>query len=207
MNYLQDVAALSNTYYAFRHGRSLANRQQLIISHPDDGVPSYGLTEEGRQQAARAVAEAQRSYGLDRSTIIVSSDFARARETAAIAASILGVPTVITTPLLRERFFGEWDKHDHSHYHTVWSDDLANPDHKHYNVESTSEVLARATALVRDLEQTYSGKNILLVSHGDTLQILQTAFERVPSSQHRSIAHIETGEIRKLQLQARAPAA
>lgn len=203
MNHLQDVTELRNTYYAVRHGRSLANLEERIVSHPDEGVAAYGLCAEGREQIARAVEEARRIYGLDRSTLIVSSDFARTRETAEIAASMLGVPTMITTPQLRERFFGGWDKHHTSNYHHVWSGDLANPDHKENDVESTSEVVARATALIRELEETYSGRHILLVSHGDTLQILQTAFERVASSQHRLVAHLETGAIRKLQLKGR----
>jgi probable phosphoglycerate mutase len=203
MNHLQEVTQLSNTYYALRHGRSLANREELIISHPDDGVPHYGLSNEGREQVARAVEEAREKHALDHSTLIVSSDFARARETAEIAARLLGVPEIITTPQLRERFFGAWDKQHHSNYHHVWSDDFTNPDHKNYGVESTSEVLSRTTALIRDLEDTYSGRNVLLISHGDALQILQTAFERVASSHHRLLAHLETGEIRKLRLKAR----
>lgn len=200
MNHLQEVIELNNTYYVLRHGKSRANQAELIVSHPDDGVPSYGLADEGREQVIQAVEGAKQKDGLDHSTLIVSSDFARARETAEIAASLLGVQTVITTPHLRERFFGAWDKQHTSNYANVWSDDVTNPDHKHDDVESTSEVVARATALIRDLEETHTGRNILLVSHGDTLQILQTAFERVASSQHRELSHLQTGEIRKLHL-------
>lgn len=207
MNYLEDITELRNTYYVLRHGRSLANREELIISHPDDGVPAYGLSDEGRLHVARAVEAAQQQYRLDHTTLIVSSDFARARETAEIAATLLHVDSVIATPHLRERFFGAWDRQHTSNYSRVWSDDLVNPDHKHNDVESTSEVVARATALIRDLEDAYSGRNILLVSHGDTLQILQTAFERVASSHHRLLSHLETGEIRKLQLKAQDGAA
>ncbi len=202
MNHLQEVAELRNTYFALRHGNSLANREELIVSHPDDGVGSYGLSDTGRAQVASAVAAAKQQYGLDHTTIIVTSDFARARETAEIAAKLLGVPTISATPQLRERFFGAWDKQHISNYAKVWSDDVAYPDHNHNAVESTAEVVARATELIKDLEETYTGRNILLVSHGDTLQIMQTAFERVAASQHRMLAHLQTGEIRKLQLKA-----
>ncbi|MDP9313800.1 MAG: histidine phosphatase family protein [Chloroflexota bacterium] len=202
MNYLQEVAELRNTYFALRHGNSLANRAELIVSHPDDGVPLYGLSDTGKAQVASAVAAAKQQFGLDHTTIIVTSDFARARETAEIAATLLGVPAINTTPRLRERFFGAWDKQHTSNYEKVWSDDVAEPDHKHNAVESTSEVVARATALIKELEDTYAGRNILLVSHGDTLQILQTAFERVAASQHRMLSHLQTGEIRKLRLKA-----
>lgn len=204
MNYLADVTELNNTYYVLRHGRSLANHEELIVSHPDDGVPAYGLADEGKVQVAQAVETAKQEYGLDHTTLVVSSDFARARETAEIAARLLGVPAITTTPQLRERFFGAWDRQHTRHYANVWQDDLTDPDHKHHDVESTTEVLARATELINTLESTYVGRNILLVSHGDTLQILQTAFERVAPSQHRQLLHLQTGEIRRLQLKGRA---
>ena len=193
---------LNNTYYALRHGRSLANEEQLIISHPDDGVPRYGLAAVGREQIARAVEEAREAYGLDESTVIMSSDFARARETAEIAGRLLGTNEIIVTLHLRERFFGAWDKQHTRNYAKVWSDDAANPDHKHNDVESTSEVLARTTCLIKNLEDAYTGRKILLISHGDALQILQTAFEGVPSSHHRLLPHLETGEVRQLHLKA-----
>ncbi len=203
MNHLNEVMALNNTYYVLRHGRSLANLAELIISNPEDGVPRYGLADEGREQVARAVAEARDAYGLDQSTLIVSSDFARARETAEIAAGLLEADEVSFTPHLRERFFGAWDKQHTSNYAKVWSDDLGNPEHRHNGVESTSAVLARTTQLIRDLEATYAGRKILLISHGDALQILQTAFERIPPSHHRLLPHLETGTIRRLHIKSR----
>lgn len=203
MHDFHDIAELHNSYYALRHGRSLANEAEQIVSHPDDGVPSYGLTDEGRQQVARGLNAARAIYGLDTSTVIVSSDFARARETAEIVANLLGVSEIIITAQLRERFFGGWDKQHNRHYHDVWRDDLADPEHKRHGVEGTREVAVRAMSLIRELEARYVGRKIVLVSHGDTLQILQTAFERVASSQHRSVAHLETGQLRQLQLKDR----
>jgi broad specificity phosphatase PhoE len=200
MNHLLSLSSLRNRYFILRHGRSLANDQDLIVSHPDDGVPHFGLTEEGRRQVASGVADAIRKHRLDETTIIVTSDFARTRETAEIAGSLLGTPEIILTPKLRERFFGSWDKQHNSHYQNVWDDDAVDGHHKHHNVESTHEVLTRTTSLIVELEQRYSDRNILLVSHGDALQILQTAFERVDSSQHRRLPHLETGEIRRLEL-------
>src|SRR4051794_13637035 len=200
MNYLQNTAALHHTYYVMRHGKSVANEQGLIVSDPAQGVPGFGLAEEGRQQVRQAVDAARRQEILDASTLIVASDFARARETALIARDILGAPDVILTPKLRERYFGAWDGQSTSNYQHVWDDDRRDPAGRAHGVESTLEVLARTTSLIRDLEAAYKETTILLVSHGDALQILQTAFERVPASQHRELAHLETAEIRELRL-------
>lgn len=202
MDDVQPLPPLSNQYYVLRHGKSLANEEELIVSDPEQGVPGYGLSPEGRGQVAGAITEALQNGILDHTTVIAASDFARARESAEIAAGLLGTPDLLLTPKLRERFFGAWEKRHTSNYERVWEDDAVDGAHKRNGVESTREVLARTTALIADLEAAYSGRNILLVSHGDALQILQTAFERVDSAQHRRLPHLETGHIRKLELKA-----
>ena len=205
MDHLQQLPYLGNRYYVLRHGKSLANDEELIVSHPDHGVPRYGLSEEGRRQVASAVTEAIGNGVLNQTTLIVASDFARTRETAEIAGKLLGTQDILLTPKLRERFFGTWEMQHHRNYQRVWEDDLRDGAHKHNEVESTREVLARTTSLVRDLEKDYSGRTILLVSHGDALQILQTAFERVDSALHRLLPHLETGQISKLELKPTRP--
>jgi len=183
-----------------RHGRSLANEEGLIISHPDLAVGQYGLTEVGRREIASAITEAMRDRTLDPTTLIAASDFARARESAEIARDLLGAQDIILTPKLRERFFGTWDRQHHNNYRHVWAGDAVDGAQRHNEVESTQEVLERTTSSVMELEARYSGRNILMVSHGDTLQILQTAFERITSANHRLLPHLQTGEIRKLEL-------
>jgi broad specificity phosphatase PhoE len=61
-------------------------------------------------------------------------------------------------------------------------------------------VLDRVTALVTDLERRYAGRDILLVSHGDTLQILQAGFLRMNPAAHRRLPHLGMAEIRALRL-------
>ena len=44
-----------NTYWLLRHGRSAANERDLIVAHLANGeLPQWGLTDEGRSQAAAA---------------------------------------------------------------------------------------------------------------------------------------------------------
>jgi probable phosphoglycerate mutase len=200
MDHLHAIQQLRNTYYAMRHGRSVANDEGIIVSDPAQGVPGYGLSEEGRRQVESSVAEAMRNGLLDATTLIVTSDFARARQSAEIASEVLGAREIIVTPKLRERFFGKWEKQHYSSYWHVWERDALDDANRHDGVESTQDVLARTTSLVRDLERDYDGRTILLVSHGDPLQILQTAFERLDPSKHRLLPPLETAQIRKLEL-------
>ena len=66
-------------------------------------------------------------------------------------------------------------------------------------VEPVSAVLDRAVALIGELERLHSGRDILLVSHGDTLAILQAGFLGMEPSRHRSVPPFGTAEIRPLR--------
>ena len=61
-------------------------------------------------------------------------------------------------------------------------------------------VLGRTSALVAELEVEHTGRDILLVAHGDPLQILQTGFLKVNPAEHRGLAPLGTAELRELRL-------
>ena len=188
------MPALTNRYYAFRHGESAANVAQIIISDPTVGTMDYGLSEKGKSQAER-VADFAGELGFE--VKIYSSDFLRARETATIAHRLLATQSPVQfTPLLRERYFGELNGCTDANYQKVWALDVVNPDHKQYGVESANEVVARGETLIDAIEAEHSGKTILLVAHGDVLQIMQTWFEGVSAARHRQLAHLNTAEVR-----------
>jgi len=199
MNHLSGVARLANTVSVMRHGHSEANERGIIVSRIEsDRRGDYGLTEFGSEQ----VLATARACGLPRETVICSSDFERARQTAQIMRTHLGAPEVIVAKALRERCFGDWEGSAAGNYARVWTADEANPSHTDGNVESADAVLDRATAFVVELERRYRGRHILLVSHGDTLQIMQAGFLRMSPSRHRTLPHLPPAEIRQLRLAA-----
>jgi len=204
MNHLSGVDHLANRFSIMRHGQSKANARGIIVSRiENDRRGDYGLSELGRQQALAAA----RGCGLPGNTVICSSDFSRARQTAEIVRAHLGAPEVVIAEALRERCFGDWEGSATGNYAWVWAADETNPGHAGGNVEPAVAVLDRSTAFIVDLERRYSGHDILLVSHGDTLQILRAGFLRMNPSQHRSLPQLKTAEIRQLRLLAREPAA
>jgi broad specificity phosphatase PhoE len=178
-----------------RHAQSRANARGIIVSRiENDRCGDYGLTARGRQQALAAA----RGSGLPQDTIICSSDFSRARQTAQIVRAYLGVADVVIAEALRERCFGQWEGSATSNYARVWAADEADPWHTDGDVEPAAAVLDRMTAFVAELERRHSGRDILLVSHGDALQILQAGFLRMDPSMHRSLPHLAPAEIRHL---------
>ena len=196
MNHLFSIEQLNNRYFAMRHGHSLANQLGIIVSHPENGRDSYGLSELGRKQVR---ASLRQNTQLDANTMVVTSDFKRARDSADIAFELLacGV-SLCEEPRLRERHFGELELASDDSYDQVWQQDEVNPDSRVKSVESVNQVMARVTAVIADYENQYSAATILLVSHGDALQILQTAFARLDASTHRQLEHLHTAEIRQL---------
>ena len=198
MNSLLDKASLRNRYLAMRHGHSLANEQGIIVSHPDNGCHGYGLSEPGKKQVEKSL---RRDVRLDAQSMIITSDFRRALESAQIAQEVLSTraaPLIETR--LRERYFGELELSSDGGYDGVWREDAANPDSELGGMESANQVMRRVTAVISDLEKRYKDATILLVSHGDALQILQTAFARRAAADHRELSHLHTAEIRQLDL-------
>lgn len=197
MNHLSGLDHLANRFSVMRHGQSKANARGIIVSRIEsDAGGDYGLTDLGRQQALAAA----RGCGLPAGTLICSSDFSRARQTAQVVRAHLGAPEVVLARALRERCFGDLEGAPTASYARVWAEDEAGLAHADGGVEPLAAVLDRMTAFVAELERRYRDRDILLVSHGDTLQILQAGFLRMDPAGHRSLPHLATAEIRPLRL-------
>ena len=189
---------LKNRYFILRHGESKANVAGILLSHPKEGTVSFGLSPKGKKQVKVSITENKKNKILYSDVIIYSSDFLRAKETAEIAKNLLGIKNVNFHKNLRERYFGKYDKTSLDNIKIAWEYDEKNPNHRHKGVESPNKVLKRTLAVINELDKKYRDKKILLVSHGDVLQILHTYFSKKPVSHHRKIPHLETAEIREL---------
>ncbi len=196
-----------NRYYLMRHGESLANRKGLIVSHPDNALNDFGLTTKGAEQVMNAAL----STRLKDDTLIVSSDYKRSKETAEIVNSVISCSTEpLLEPLLRERNFGSWELSDHANYDAVWRNDINHPQRSEKGVETVDDVLQRGLQAIDDIEKHHQGRTVLLVGHGDVLQILLAHHHNIHPRFHRSLSAIGNADIRslaKLQLAIDSPAA
>ena len=58
---------------------------------------------------------------------------------------------------------------------------------------------ARTRSLVREFAQLHPGADVVLVAHGDVLQITQAwTAGRPPPAEHRSLPHLGNAELRRL---------
>ena len=197
---------LHNRYYLLRHGQSTANLAEIISS--DRATLAYstehGLTDLGYQQgraAATPLLDAlEEGTAADDSkkkkVVLVSSPFARARQTAQACldglreqgdrVKELGLEideTVVLRDLLVERYFGRLDGERIYTYSYVWPLDKFNTTHSAFDCESVAAVCCRLRRLVMELEDTYASDHhhIVLVSHADVLQIAQLYAANAPN--------------------------
>lgn len=170
-----------NRYLLMRHGHSEANADGLIISRPERGLSDFGLSPRGHAQLKSLLAD----WHWPPPDRLVHSDFRRTTETAEWVAQHFGLPLSADIGL-RERSFGELEGLSDCRYPDVWTLDADDPDHQVFGVESVTGVANRMLAVIAALEAETYGETILLVSHGDPLQILLTAVEERPLSTHRN---------------------
>ena len=158
-----------------RHGESTWNVRGLIQGQNDVAQ----LTDIGRAQA-RAVAKSLKSLGFDR---LVTSDLARARETAEIIGSELAL-TPTPDSLLRERCFGVLEGQPQemldSDSSGIVEGVIVDPDARPEAGESFRDVVTRAGIFVEATRDHAKGERLLVVTHGGTIRALRAYVEAQP---------------------------
>ncbi len=188
------MAVFRNSYLIMRHGQSEANVAGVIVSDPAIGCERFGLTKQGSEQVIASALK----YKGEGVTQAICSDFLRTQQTAKLVVDTLNLPLPQPEKGLRERFFGCWEGKSDEHYQDIWEQDQLNGQPTGNRVESAKAVLQRGFKVLEKLELLYQDQVILLVSHGDMLQILRTAFIGKPPQLHRSLSHHQTAEIKRL---------
>jgi broad specificity phosphatase PhoE len=145
-----------------RHGQTAWNALGRLQGHTD-----IELDPTGREQA-RALADAVRDSGVTR---VWSSDLARARETAAIVATELGLPQPEVDPDLRERRFGVFEglTRDEcaANHPDAWRDWVAQTSHPPGGEPRADAVLRMQRVMLR----VVADGTTLVVSHGGVMRL------------------------------------
>ncbi|PMR80964.1 histidine phosphatase family protein [Halomonas urumqiensis] len=163
-----------------RHGHSQANARGVIASTPQHALQGFGLSPQGEAQL-QALME---NWHWPVPSLVLHSDFLRTTETAARVATHFGLAMQAETGL-RERYFGTFEGEPDTRYAEVWALDANDPGHSEHGVESVARVAERMRGVIDAQERAHRDETILLVSHGDPLQILLTALADTPLTGHR----------------------
>lgn len=166
------------TLYLVRHGETVDNANQIM-----QGQTQGELNENGIRQA-REVRETWKDRQID---VVIASDLKRSIDTARIIAEPHGLE-VITTPLLRERDWGDFTgRFIPDLKNEVWPD----------NIETLENLLSRAGEFITYVKETFPGKKVLAVGHG----IINKAIQAV--CYHKTMSEVQrmmNAEVRVLEL-------
>jgi probable phosphoglycerate mutase len=162
----------------WRHGQTAWNSAGRFQGHLDPPLDDVGRS----QARAAAPALLALSPGL-----VVSSDLARARETAAL----LGLPVEVDARL-RELDVGEWGgltrPEIEAKFPETYAAWLRGEDVRREGGETLAELAARATAAVLEAVERTAGGPLLVVTHGGTSRALVVSLLGLPTSAGPSFA-------------------
>jgi broad specificity phosphatase PhoE len=170
---------VATTLLLDRHGETDWNQALRWQGHAD-----RPLNERGRRQA-RALAEA---LAGEPPSAVYSSDLLRARETAQIVASRLGL-AVVTVPELREVDVGSWSGLTRQEIEQRFPDGYrrwrAHEGHGWDDGESYEAMGERVVAALRRIAADHVGGDVLVVTHGGPIRAAVAHARRLPPGEHR----------------------
>jgi broad specificity phosphatase PhoE len=145
-----------------RHGETDWNREHRV-----QGQTDIGLNDAGRDQS-ELLAESLADVRLD---AIVSSDLARARETAEAVARRQGLE-VVTDAALREKNFGSWEGLTDVEIAERFPDAVRG---RWGDGEGTEDVAGRVLPAIERIRARHPDGAVLVVSHGGPIRIILDA--------------------------------
>lgn len=185
-----------NEYYIMRHGEALHNIKGLEDTGMD---PENVLTDLGITQ----VEDARNKNNID-FDFIISSPFPRTRQTASIMA---GQKEVLVDEYFTEIDLGKYDGQKVEKLHQDYGIEYLKFKTKIGGGESHKDVMDRVMLGIKNLEEKYSGKKILIVTHGGPMRMLIAASELLTEEEvvndelsNDTRLYPRNAEIRKLNL-------
>ncbi len=158
-----------NNYYILRHGETKNNINNIIYSDKENQRVS--LTKRGEKQIKELILKLKRA----KINLIFSSDYLRTRQTASIISQALGIK-VIYDKHLRDINVGLFKSKSVREYYTYFNnDDLKRFTQKPPQGENLNQVKKRMMNFLLATNKKYFNRNILIISHGDPLWILEGA--------------------------------
>ena len=157
---------LKNKYYIMRHGEAKSNILRLCSCWPEEF--NNPLTTIGKK-AVKAAVERLKNRNI---SLIFNSPLKRAKMSAEIAGKVLKIMPKPDKRLM-EINFGKYNNH---HLEGMWSAFKTEEERINKGTnggETYSEILERMMDFLRETDEKYMGRNILIISHEGPLFLLE----------------------------------
>lgn len=159
--------------YSTRHGQTSYNKQEIVL-----GTTDIELDETGEKQALMLAEKISEMNCID---IIIASPMKRAQRTARAVAERCGLE-IVTEERLREWDYGYYE--GKSRFTEGFAENKTE-----FGVrmgksgESLMQLAHRVYSALDDIIKNYSGKNVLIVSHGGVCRVIETYFNDMTTEQ------------------------
>ncbi len=189
------VPKSGNTYTLVRHGEAESNVADIISANKNN---DDSLTEKGIEQVTISAKKIKAPVD-----IIIHSGFVRTKQTAEIIAKQFPNAEILEDHRIREldiadSFEGKKWKEYNAQFPT-WKDRYTK---EIAGSENRRDVQKRTGACIYDLDATYQGKHIVIVSHAGTLFALESAAQGLTQEQSKEYfdqdVYMQNAEVREL---------
>ena len=185
-----------NKYLILRHGKTILQVKKTQSLYDWPGLSSFPLikTEEER------IGKLAKKLKKEKIDIIYSSDTLRAKQTAEIVSRELGLKVNFDSRL-RDINLGIYQGRKREKYYKDFSVSLGRFNKRIPKGESWLDIKKRMVDFIKDIDEKFQNKKILIVSHGDPLWLLEGELSGL-TSEELLIARkkiIEPGELRKIE--------
>ena len=185
-----------NKFFITRHTESTHNLDDIIASGAERGKSASRVTKKGIEQAGKMGA-ALKKRKID---VIYCSPYLRTKQTARIIAKIIGAK-IIFDKRIGELNTGIFNGRPVKEYKAYFADSLEKFTKTPPGGENLADVKRRMFAFLRDINQRHNGKNILIVSHGDPLWVLEGAVKGLANEEILKLSYPEIGDFREMSLE------
>jgi len=184
----------TNNYFILRHGQTEHQVRSQNIIYPKLSKTTVKLSPKGKEQIESLIPKLKKAE-ID---LIFSSDYYRTKETAELIAKELELKVNVSKKL------GDIDLGDyHGREKKELFQDFPNPQERFYKKPKGGEtwlaVRKRMLSFIKNTDNKYEKKNILIVGHGDPLWLLEGAMRGLSNQELVKERLLKTGELRKLK--------
>ncbi|MEK7573956.1 MAG: class I tRNA ligase family protein, partial [Patescibacteria group bacterium] len=189
----QLAATSNNRYFILRHGEAYSNRKEILSCWPEK--EKIQLTDEGKKQIEKITGTLKKKN----IQLIFASDLSRTKETAEIVSQEIKIPVKLDERL-REYNIGKFNGESVGNFSEFIGEEI-NFSKTPEGGENLNDIRKRMMDFILDLERKYQNKNILIVSHGYPLWILEGSAQGFNEEQIIKIKrnYIDVGESREIK--------
>jgi len=186
----------NNYYFLLRHGEALLNKKGIVCCWPEK--IRCPLTRKGKEQVKNQ-AEKIKDKKID---LIFSSDLLRTRQTAEIVGEELGLKPKYDKRL-REFNLGIFNGKPLEETNQFFGKIIKKFKIRAPKAENYTDLKKRMYDFLKDIDNKYSGKKILIISHEAPLTMIVGAVKKLSNRgilEYRKRSKLKLAEIRRLRL-------